>query len=142
MEHVYSAGIITYKTDNDKIEYLILHYADGHWDMPKGKMEPGETKQETAHRELMEETGLTAQLHDDFEETIQYVFLNYDKKIAQKTAYFFIGRTTNSSISLSHEHTDYQWLSYKDAIETLTYENAKNILKKAHKHIISLKDSQ
>ena len=72
MEQVYSAGIITYTTDNDHIEYLLLHYRDGHWDFPKGKLEPRETKQEAAHRELYEETGLTAELDNDFEETFSY----------------------------------------------------------------------
>lgn len=52
MEHIYSAGIITYTTDNNETSYLLLHYNAGHWDFPKGKMEPGETKQETALREL------------------------------------------------------------------------------------------
>jgi len=142
MEHVYSAGIITYKTDNDHIEYLLLHYRDGHWDFPKGKMEPGETKQETAHRELMEETSLTAQLHDDFEETFSYVFLDPQKKIAKKTVHFFIGRIINGTIHLSDEHTDHQWLTYNQALEKLTYDNAKNILKKAHKQLLFYKDAQ
>ena len=142
MEYVYSAGIITYKTDNDQIEYLLLHYRDGHWDFPKGKMEPGETKQEAAHRELQEETGLNAQLDNDFEETFSYSFLDPHKKIATKIVHFFMGRTVNSTISLSDEHTDYQWMTYKQALTKLTYDNAKNILKKAHKQLLSQRDSQ
>jgi len=138
MKQIHSAGIITYTTDNNEtILYLLLRYGAGHWDLPKGKIESGETKQEAALRELMEETGLTAELDNDFEETIGYIFTDYDKQLAQKTAYFFIGRATNKNVKLSDEHTDYKWLPYKDALEQLTYDNAKTLLKKAHKHIIA-----
>jgi 8-oxo-dGTP pyrophosphatase MutT (NUDIX family) len=135
MKHIYSAGIITYRTDNDTILYLLLHYSAGHWDLPKGKIEAGETKEEAALRELMEETGLTAEIDNDFEQTIGYIFTDYDKKLAQKTAYFFVGKVTSPHVQLSEEHIGYAWLPYKDALEKLTYDNAKTLLKKAHKYI-------
>ena len=138
MEHQYSAGIITYKTDNDHIEYLLLHYGAGHWDFPKGHIEVGETQQEAAHRELKEETGLTAQLDDNFLESFSYMFRSGPhKELVQKTVYFFIGKANPGSVHLSDEHTDYQWLEYKQAVEQLTYDNAKNLLKKAHKHLLA-----
>lgn len=136
MKHIESAGIVTYTIEDDSIAYLLLHYTAGHWDLPKGKMEPGETKQETALRELMEETGLTAELDDKFEETIGYIFTDHNKQLAQKTAYFFVGKATNTNVKLSHEHIGYKWLPYKEALEQLTYDNAKTLLKKAHKYII------
>lgn len=138
MKHIHSAGIITYTIDNNTILYLLLRYTAGHWDLPKGKIEPGETREEAALRELMEETGLTAELDNDFEETISYIFTDYDKHLAQKNAYFFIGRTTNTQINLSDEHTDFKWLPYKDALKQLTYDNARTLLKKANKYIIPL----
>ena len=138
MKQIHSAGIITYTTDNDEtILYLLLRYGAGHWDLPKGKIEPGETKQEAALRELMEETGLTAELDKGFEKEIKYIFTDYDKQLAQKTAYFFVGRATSNAVKLSDEHTDYKWLPYKDALKQLTYDNAKTLLKKAHKYIIN-----
>jgi len=137
MKHLYSAGIITYFPTNDTILYLLLQYEAGHWDLPKGKIEPGETKHEAALRELMEETGLTATIDNNFEQTIQYIFTDYDKQLAQKTVYFFIGQTTVTNVTLSHEHINYQWLPYKKALELLTYNNAKKILTKVNKHIIT-----
>ena len=142
MKHVYSAGIIPYTTNNDQIEYLLLHYEAGHWDFPKGHIEPGESKQDAAQRELIEETGLTAQLDNKFEDSFSYIFRDHQKKLVQKTVYFFIGKAQNGPVQISYEHTDYQWLTYKQALEQLTYDNAKNLLKKAHKHIISQKDFQ
>jgi bis(5'-nucleosidyl)-tetraphosphatase len=120
---------------------VLLHYCDGHWDFPKGKIEPGETEQEAAQRELHEETGLTAQLDDTFKQSVSYIFLDQQKKLTTKTVYFFVGKAMNSDVQLSDEHTNFQWLTYQQALERLTYDNAKNILKKAHKHLLSLRDT-
>ena len=136
MKHVYSAGIITYTIDNNEILYLILKYDAGHWDFPKGKIEKGETKKETAQRELLEETGLTTELDTNFARSFKYIFTDYDKQVAQKTVYFFIGKAQSDKVKLSHEHTDYQWLPYEKAIEQLTYDNARELLKKAHQYIV------
>jgi|SRR5579862_640978 8-oxo-dGTP pyrophosphatase MutT (NUDIX family) len=147
MKHQYSAGIIVYTKENttspcglrsasNTILYLLLKYGAGHWDFPKGKIEKGETKQEAALRELKEETNLTAQIDGNFEETIEYIFKDYDGKVAKKTVYFFTGYALTTDVKLSHEHTDFTWLPYKDALEQLTYDNAKEILKKANKHTL------
>jgi len=136
MEHLFSAGIITYRLHNETLEYLLLQYGAGHWDFAKGKIERNETKQEAALRELQEEAGISATIEPGFEESFSYIFHNYDKKLAQKTVYFFVGKATSTNITLSHEHTDYIWLPYKEGLEKLTYDNAKKVLKKAHKYII------
>lgn len=138
MKHMYSAGIITYTIEDNAILYLLLHYTAGHWEFPKGTMEPGETKEETAIRELEEETGLTAIIDEDFEESINYPFMTHDKELVHKTVYFFTGRATSTEVKLSHEHIDYKWLPYKEALTQLTYANGKTLLKKAHKHIVSI----
>lgn len=129
MKQQHSAGIIVYKKEDDTILYLLLRYSAGHWDFPKGKIESGETKEEAALRELKEETNLRAQIDDNFEETIGYIFW-YDKQLTQKTVYFFTGQATSNDIQLSDEHTDFAWLPYKEALERLTYDNAKGLLKK------------
>lgn len=155
MKQQYSAGIITYTINNEhNILYLLLRYGAGHWDFPKGKIEQGETKQDAALRELMEETGLTAEIDNNFEEEIKYIFTDFealakeqvlakdgaqagDKQLTQKTVYFFIGKATRTNVILSHEHTNYKWLLYKQAVDLLTYDNAKELLKKADQYIIT-----
>lgn len=132
MKKVISAGIITFFKKESEPEYLILHYASGHWDFPKGKVEQGETLEQAARRELHEETGLTAQLVPGFEETFSYIFYDYDNGKAEKTVYFFVGHTGIKTVILSHEHQGYSWLPFKEALERLTYDNAKDVLKKAH----------
>ena len=55
-----SAGIVIFRRENSKILFLLLHYPSGHWDFVKGKMEKGESVQQTAIRETKEETGISA----------------------------------------------------------------------------------
>lgn len=136
MKQVYSAGIVLFSQKNDNIKYLLLHYCDGHWDFPKGHIDPGETKQQTAHRELLEETGLRAILKPGFETNISYIFSNKEQQKVQKTVYFFIGKLKeNKKVVLSHEHKDFLWLPFDSALEKLTYHNSKEILRKANSFI-------
>lgn len=130
MKKICSAGVVTYRILDGVREYLLLHYLGGHWDFPKGKMEPGETKQETALRELKEETGLVVALNPDFEQSFSYTFRDKDKQIADKTVYFFIGQSEGQKVRISEEHQLYSWLDYDQAMYRLTYENARKILEK------------
>ena len=97
MRQVHSCGIIVYRVDQERIEYLLLHYRAGHWDLPKGKMETGETMHETALRELREEAGIGALLEDNFERSFSYEFVDYDGQLAYKTVHFFIGKADSDS---------------------------------------------
>jgi bis(5'-nucleosidyl)-tetraphosphatase len=132
MKHFYSAGIIVYRIENEHIQYLLLQYSAGHWDFAKGKIEAGETKEDAALRELYEESGLSTKIQPGFEENFSYIFHDYDKQLTQKTVYFFVGKVIDDNVVLSREHIDYIWLPYKDALQKLTYNNAKSVLKKAN----------
>jgi bis(5'-nucleosidyl)-tetraphosphatase len=128
------AGIITYRKKDEEVFYLLLHYLSGHWDFPKGKLEPGETLLEAAHRELREETGLEAEIFPEFHESLQYVFKERGAMI-DKTVTYFVGETDKEAVTLSREHVGYLWLSYEQAYARLTYANAKEILKHADKFL-------
>ena len=135
MKKLYSAGTVVYRITPDGVrEYLLLHYPHGHWDLPKGKIEAEESKQEAALRELHEETGLEAKLHEGFEEEISYIFTDHDGQLAQKAVYFFVGQVLydQSEVTLSHEHIGHAWLPFEQALAQLTYKNAQQVLQKAH----------
>ena len=131
MKKLISAGVILFRREGEQYVYLLLHYPAGHWDFPKGKMETGESKEQTALRELQEETGLTAQIYDNFCESFSYIFTDLDGKKTEKTVYFLVGETLKKEVILSDEHIDYVWLPYEQAVEKLTYENSKQTLKKS-----------
>ncbi len=139
MKQIFSAGVVVFAQENDRTEYLLLHYPAGHWDLPKGKIEEGETKQETALRELYEETRLHTKLKNGFEEELYYYFHDFKGNKVKKTVYFFVGQTEKQEIIISEEHQGYDWLPYGPALKQLTFECAKELLKKAHKFIESNK---
>jgi len=136
IKKIYSAGVIPYVKKKEDVEYLLLHYHGGYWDFPKGKMEPGESKKDTALRELYEETGIGhVDLKKGFEEVLSYSFHERDKQLVEKTVYFFVGEVSDTSVQLSSEHQGYTWLDYEQTLYRLTYENAKNLLVKANRFI-------
>jgi len=135
MKLLFSAGVIVYFKRKEKIEYLLLHYESGHWDFPKGKIEEDESKHEAALRELMEEAGQIAKLHDGFEKEFEYFFKDKTGDLVKKKVYFFLGKSKSKHVVLSREHIDYTWLEYQDACDKLTYDNARHVLEKAHKFL-------
>lgn len=135
MKHIYSAGIITYFIKNNEPLYLLLQHTAGHWDFPKGTMEAGETKEETATRELAEETGLTVQLDTAFCATSDYSFTHHAHGMVTKTAYYFVGQADTHNILLSHEHSNYAWLPYNEALKQITHDRSKKILEEADRYI-------
>ncbi|MEQ1829711.1 MAG: NUDIX domain-containing protein [Pirellula sp.] len=54
---VFSSGFLLFRKQN-AVQFLLMKHAN-RWDLPKGHLDPGESKQQTALRELCEETGLT-----------------------------------------------------------------------------------
>ena len=57
--------------------------------------------------------------------------------VYQEVIYYF-AETKQEKVKLSYEHVGYIWLPYEDALRQLTFENAKNVLRKAHAHINKL----
>ncbi len=127
-----SAGIVLFQNSHEANRFLLLNYPQGHWDFVKGKMERDETPHETARRETGEETGITdIEFIDGFEESVEYEF-RFNNDLIQKKVIFFLAKTNISKISLSHEHKDFVWLEYEDAMEKITFQNAKKILAKVN----------
>jgi len=137
MDTEHSAGAIVYRTEDGKRLYLLLHYAAGHWDFIKGKIEDGETHRQTIVREAIEETGLDdLNFIEGFQETIHYSFMREGQAIS-KDVIFFLAEARDSTIRLSHEHQDSEWLEFGKAMEKLTYDNTKNVLDKANSFLVS-----
>ncbi len=126
-----SAGIVLYRKEGAEKLFLLLHYPSGHWDFVKGKMEKGETTQQTAIRETKEETGITdITFLENFEEWIEYDF-QYQGELVHKKVVFFLAETKTKDIKISHEHLDYMWADYNVSMEKTTFDNAKRVLTKA-----------
>jgi len=133
-----SAGAIIFRKENNNFFYLLLHYPSSakapkeYWDFPKGHIEKGEDEIKTVKREVEEETGLKdIKIIEGFREWIKY-FFKFEGKTVLKCVTFYLAETKTKDVKISGEHVGYKWLPYEDAIEQLTFKNAKEVLKKAH----------
>ncbi|MCD6500597.1 NUDIX domain-containing protein [bacterium] len=130
-----SAGAIVFCRKKGKIYYLLLHYEMGHWGFPKGHIEKGETIEETARREVEEETGIKdIKFVKRFKEWIKYFYKREGKNIFKIVTYL-LAETHQKEVKISWEHIGFKWLPYKEALEQLTFKNAKEILKKANDYL-------
>jgi bis(5'-nucleosidyl)-tetraphosphatase len=135
MTNETSAGIIVYYKKEEPLHFLLLHYTEGHWDFPKGHVIVGEKLEETAMRETKEETGLTVNVNPEFKEQFTYFFKNREGVVITKTVHFYVGEAGSKEVEISNEHIGYIWMSYEHALKKLTFDNAKEVLKKAHEFL-------
>jgi 8-oxo-dGTP pyrophosphatase MutT (NUDIX family) len=128
----FSAGFILMRKTPAGPVYLLLDYGK-HWDYPKGHLEEGETAWQAAVRELREETGIRqVDRVTRFQRDMHYFFVSSKKGPITKTVTYFLGETRTLEVVVSDEHSGYAWLAYEDAMQRLTYENAREMLRAAH----------
>lgn len=129
-----SCGAVVF-TKSTEVNYLLLRYEAGHWDFVKGNVEPNENEKDTVTRELKEETSITdAQFIDGFREKIAYFYRRQGNTVHKEVVFFLIEANTEK-VALSYEHVGYSWLSYEQAMEKLTFKNARSVLQSAHKFL-------
>jgi len=129
-----SYGAVVVRRDT-VLQYLILQYGAGHWDLVKGHGIRGESEEETVLRELEEETGITrATFIPGFREEIHYFFQRRGHTVYKEVAYYLI-ETPEEAVTLSDEHVAYQWLPYDEALRAITFGNSKRVVGKAHEHL-------
>jgi bis(5'-nucleosidyl)-tetraphosphatase len=128
-----SCGAVIYRGENENLEFLtISHSSDGHWGFPKGHVEEGENEEETALREIYEETGLTVELTSGFRTSIEYPI----KQETMKEVVFFLAKTKEQTVNIQLEELqDYKWANFKCAKEMLTFESSKEVLDEAYEFI-------
>jgi bis(5'-nucleosidyl)-tetraphosphatase len=136
MIHEKSCGAVVFFKE-EKVTFLLLQYAAGHWDFVKGNVEPNETEIDTVLRELKEETGIVAtKTLDGFRERIQYFYRRQGETI-QKEVVFYLIQSDTEKVELSFEHVGYIWLDYRHTLEKLTFKNARDVLQKAHAFLLA-----
>jgi bis(5'-nucleosidyl)-tetraphosphatase len=115
--------------------YLLLKYPAGHWDLPKGNIEKGEEPIQTMVREVREETGIVdLRVIPGYEKKIEY-FYRRDGKRVHKTVVFFLAETSVEKVTISFEHQDFGWFDYPEAIKTVTYPNARRLIREGEARI-------
>ncbi len=103
-----SCGVLPYRVVNRQQEFLlVLETFSRCWSLPKGHMEVGETEEQTALRELREETGLTADLDISRRAVIEYPVSD----AARKQVVFYLGEVTGEPRMRQGEIDQYKWVT-------------------------------
>lgn len=136
MPREISCGAVVFIREGKDIFYLLL-YRKAHdnykelWDFPRGLVEKGENEKETIIREIKEETGIEyLKILDGFKDKIKW-FYRKEGQLINKEATYYLAETKSNKVQISHEHDDYKWCKYEDALKLITFKNTKDIIKKA-----------
>jgi len=115
------AGCVVFRDDKEKIQYLIASSSTGeHWILPQGHIDPGETPEVAAIRELEEETGVLGEIIRPL--SIQ----EFDKGNERVVVQYYLVRMTGMKTSM--ENREIRWADKESALELLSFDEAKNTL--------------
>lgn len=126
-----SAGGIVIRYRGDVPELVVgrrRRERDGRtWTLPKGTPISGETTQETALREVAEETGLEVRIVDRLD-SIEYWFVQGGTRIHKTVHYFLMEPTGGDLAGHDHEFEEVRWVSLADAPALLTFETERSLV--------------
>lgn len=126
----YSAGGLIFD-ELGRVAVIARHSRSGHleWCLPKGHIEKGETPEQTAVREVHEETGIEGEIVESIA-TIDYWFTGTTQRI-HKLVHHFALRMTGGELTVDgdpdHEAEDVRWIAFDDLDNVLSYPNERRI---------------
>lgn len=126
-------GALVYKVENHKPVYLLEKSATSDfWGFPKGHVEGDETLEQTAIREIKEETNIDAEIDTNYSVDAEYDMKNGNHKVVT----FYTSKVDDPVVTLQKEEiSDYVWQPYEQARKTITYDNLRNVLDQINDYV-------
>jgi 8-oxo-dGTP pyrophosphatase MutT (NUDIX family) len=109
------------------------------WTLPKGTPNPGETREQTAIREVGEETGLEVQISRPLE-SIEYWFVQGGTRIHKTVHYFLMDETGGDLGQHDHEFESVRWVAFDEAQHLLTFETERALVARAAEAVAARRD--
>jgi 8-oxo-dGTP pyrophosphatase MutT (NUDIX family) len=133
--HEYSSGGVVYRAIANGYEFAAVHRArHTDWSLPKGHIEAGESREEAALREVKEETGLDARIVAPIAEVVYFYRRGRgpESVLIHKTVYhYLLEALTYDFGGPNWEVSEYRWVSMSEAQDVLSYENDREVVRKA-----------
>lgn len=130
----FSAGGVVYRKKNNRIQVAVCLKSgkENVWCLPKGLVEKGESPEETAGREVREETGLIGEIEAELGYLEYWYYWKPEETKYHKKVIFYLMRYAGGDIG-DHdwEVAEVRWLSPDEAVSKLSYKSEKEIVEKA-----------
>ena len=130
VRQLVSAGGVVVRKGEEGVEVVICgRNSPSIWGLPKGTPDAGETREETALREVNEETGLEV-VCSGFIDAIEYWFVE-NRTRCHKTVYFYLMSPIGGDTSQHDDEFDLvRWMPVEEALDTLTYDDEVRVVQK------------
>jgi 8-oxo-dGTP pyrophosphatase MutT (NUDIX family) len=127
-----SAGGVVFRCADDGPRYLLILDSYKNWGFPKGHIDEGESPDETAQREIGEETGLTDLTLRAPLGMIDWYF-RFRGRLIHKYCHFYLFESEEGDPTpqLQEGITACKWFTREEALETISYDNARAVLRQA-----------
>lgn len=132
-----AAGGLVYRKEPEAVQLLLI-LRNGVWDIPKGKLEPGESIPFCAIREVMEETGLDSEpvIEANLGTTI-HSYSQGESEIQKETFWFLMslsGEQNGFTPQAAEGIEKVEWVPADQAEKQVGYENLKNLIRRFQSH--------
>ncbi|HEX2348802.1 MAG TPA: NUDIX hydrolase [Ktedonobacterales bacterium] len=142
--HAFSAGGVVFRAsaapsggaeEGGLVEIVLVgHVRENIWTLPKGTPAPHESREQTALREVREETGLETRIVGEVGQ-IEYTFTRRGMRFIKQVFHYLMLATGGSVEQHDHEYDEARWFTISAALLALTYDNEIEIVRRAE-HLI------
>jgi ADP-ribose pyrophosphatase YjhB (NUDIX family) len=130
-ERAVSAGGVVLREGAEGTEVVICgRDSDGVWGLPKGTPDEGESLEEAAVREVTEETGLKVEIVKKVG-VVEYWFARNGVRYHKWVHHYLMRSTGGNTADHDAEYDQVKWLPVEEAVRTLTFDNDRNMVRKA-----------
>lgn len=127
-----AGGVVVHRSDAGPV-YLLIRDSYGNWGFPKGHLETGERPEDAAVREVREETGLGAVRLRAPIHTIDWYF-RFQGRLIHKVCHFYLMEAEETATRPQADEgiTACRWEPFDKAVDLVSYDNARDVLRRAH----------
>jgi 8-oxo-dGTP pyrophosphatase MutT (NUDIX family) len=135
-----SAGGVAYRLSETGLQVaIVLTKPKLRWQLPKGIVDPGETPDVTAVREVREEAGLETNLLDPIE-TVEYWYRRFrnGKPVRyHKFVHFYLLEYSSGNVANhDHEVEEARWVGFDEAVKLLAFKSERGVVEKAREMLL------
>jgi 8-oxo-dGTP pyrophosphatase MutT (NUDIX family) len=134
----FSAGGVVIRDGHVVVIVPVKRAADGCpvLGLPKGHPDPGETPEEAAEREILEETGIRARLIEKLGD-VRYQYERKGRPVTKTVAFYLFEYCSGDVADHDHEVEEARWMPLEEAVEALTYDGEREIVARALSRLAS-----